>query len=328
MDTFVAETRVNAGLYCLGMALFYPVVSGNEKTIICSIMVGSLALGTVGFSHAPRAAFWYLGLHTLTMTLVPLVCGIYWGSTPDLLLAALALIGGIAICNAALERARSQMKAFKDQQSLVQQNEIVDLLLKDYEEQGVEWIWRTDAQGNLLTCPQPVLKLLSDNRPIHGACLIDTLEDHIDPQGKDDLDRVRAAFDEFAEFHDVTIPLFSKTTESLRWIMMRGRPQFDGYEFIGFRGIFADATSRVESQMQIEFLAEKDPLTKTYNRNHVQTHLEGLDPLLDKATAYLIDLDGFKQVNDSYGHSIGDLLLQHVSRRLNEVVVTMESYLA
>ena len=62
MDSFVAETRVNAGLYCLGMVFFYPFVSGNEKTIICCIMVGSLALGTVGFSHAPRAAFWYFGV--------------------------------------------------------------------------------------------------------------------------------------------------------------------------------------------------------------------------------------------------------------------------
>ena len=31
MDSFVAETRLNAGLYCLGMVFFYPFVSGNEE---------------------------------------------------------------------------------------------------------------------------------------------------------------------------------------------------------------------------------------------------------------------------------------------------------
>ena len=321
MDSFVAETRLNAGLYCLGMVFFYPFVSGNEKTIICCIMVGSLALGTVGFSHAPRAAFWYLGFHAVTITLVPLLYGLYWNSTPDLLLSALAFVAGVAIFNACLQSARDQMRAFVNHEALKQKSEVIDLLLKDYEEQGVELMWSTDAEGKMTNCPHQIKELIGDPKRLEsGATMIDILSTSIDPQGTDDLAKVASAFAEQVDFHNVTLPVYSKDTNALKWIMMRGRPQLEGTKFVGFRGIFADATTAVEAQKRVEFLAQNDPLTETCNRNHIQTKLEALDPLQDKATGYLIDLDGFKQVNDSYGHAVGDQLLQQVADRIKEIV--------
>ena len=321
MDVFVAETRVNAGLYCLGMVLFYPFVTGNEKTIICCIMVGSLALGTVGFSHAPRAALWYVGLHAVTITLVPLIYGLYWNSSPDLIISALALVSGVAITNAALERARAQMRAFVNHEKMLQKNEVIDLLLKDYEEQGVELMWSTDANGRMIGCPQPIQELLSsDGYNVAKRYMIEILAKNIEPQGEKDLKKVVEAFAAKTEFHNVTLPLFSAGSGSLKWIMMRGRPQYEGHKFVGFRGIFADATSAVEAQKQIEFLAQNDPLTATGNRNFIQEKLNRLDPLEHKTTAFLIDLDGFKQVNDSYGHGAGDELLQLVARRITHTV--------
>lgn len=323
MDQFVNQTKVNASLWCLGMVLFFPAVEGDSKTILMTVMAGSLALGTVGFAQAPRAAFWYLGIQTTTATLVPFFYGVTRGNPSDIVLGVLALFAGGAIFNAALERARTQMKAVINHETLTQKTEVIDLLLKDYEEQGAEWVWRTGPDGKVLSLPQPVLELMTGSRVEDvKADLFEIFAAHMDPAGVADLAKVGYAFETRQEFHNVTLPFYSASKGALRWIMVRGRPQFEGEEFVGFRGIFADSTTTVEAQKQVAFLAEHDPLTKAHNRNLVQSKLRALDPASDKIMAYLIDLDGFKLVNDSYGHTIGDQLLKLVAKRLKELVST------
>lgn len=320
MQRFVNETKVNASLWCLGMVLFYPVVTGDGKTILTTVMAGSLALGTVGFSQTPRAAFWYLGIQTVTLTTVPLVFGMISGGPYDFVIGVLALFAGLAVLNAVVELARGQMRGFINHEAVIQKSEVIDLLLKDYETQSSDWVWQTGSEGQVLRFPNQVLELISgtDERA-DDATLYDILASNMDPMGDGDLAKVAQAFEEENEFHNVTLPFFSTSKGQLRWIMMRGRPQFNNDEFLGFRGIFADATTTVEAQKQVEFLAKHDPLTGTSNRNLVQSRLQQLAPETDSIMAYLIDLDGFKLVNDSYGHTVGDDLLSCVARRLTEI---------
>lgn len=321
MAKFVAETRLNSTIWCMGMVLLYPYVEGDQKAILTTVMAGSLALGTVGFSHAPRAAGWYLLIQASTLTLVPFTYGITRGTGSDLMIAALALFAGLAIGNTVLERARAQMRAFRNTEALQQKTEIVELLLKDYAEQGVEWIWKTDRYGKMFACPEQIKDLMQITRDTNGGIdLLTAIARVIDKSGADQLSKVTSAFSQEAEFHDVILPIRGSETEPLNWIMMRGRPQFEGDVFIGFRGIFADATVTVEAQKQVEFLAKRDPLTGIYNRTEIQSKLSNLSPRTQAGTVYLIDLDGFKQVNDSYGHSVGDKLLQQVANRLTGAV--------
>lgn len=67
-------------------------------------------------------------------------------------------------------------------------------------------------------------------------------------------------------------------------------------------------------------LSNKDPLTDLPNRNGFLKHLNNLldtTRALDNSLAVLfIDLDGFKQVNDSLGHKIGDIVLAEIAKRL------------
>lgn len=65
-----------------------------------------------------------------------------------------------------------------------------------------------------------------------------------------------------------------------------------------------------------------DPLTKAYNRNYYDTQLMGLSRT--KAVA-MMDIDHFKTINDTYGHAVGDLVLQEVISTILSHVRTSDS---
>jgi diguanylate cyclase (GGDEF)-like protein len=76
-------------------------------------------------------------------------------------------------------------------------------------------------------------------------------------------------------------------------------------------GIVLNLSDRTESRRALEQLMV-DPLTGLGNRRAVEHRLDSPDRVI----AMLIDLDNFKAVNDTYGHSVGDEILVSVSRRL------------
>ncbi len=85
-------------------------------------------------------------------------------------------------------------------------------------------------------------------------------------------------------------------------------------------GVFADLSQIKASEERLDFLAHHDPLTGLPNRLLLSARLQhSIDVARrDGGTLALLvmDLDRFKDVNDSYGHSAGDVLLQQVAERL------------
>ncbi|OOF34793.1 diguanylate cyclase domain-containing protein [Salinivibrio costicola] len=79
-----------------------------------------------------------------------------------------------------------------------------------------------------------------------------------------------------------------------------------------------------EQQHQLKFLAEHDELTGLFNRrafeSHVDVALMRANRAQTNAALLFIDLNNFKQVNDTYGHGVGDELLRVVSQRLKHAV--------
>lgn len=85
-------------------------------------------------------------------------------------------------------------------------------------------------------------------------------------------------------------------------------------------GIFADVTLQKEHEQRLEKLAHFDPLTELPNRTLLGDRLHMSIALAQRTqrqlAVCLLDLDGFKQVNDRLGHAAGDLLLIEFSQRM------------
>ncbi|AYF76124.1 diguanylate cyclase [Nocardia yunnanensis] len=82
---------------------------------------------------------------------------------------------------------------------------------------------------------------------------------------------------------------------------------------------FNDITEYRASRRQLEYQATHDPLTGLANRALVLSRLSaalGTTENLSVSSVLFIDLDGFKAINDSLGHAIGDTVLQIVAQRL------------
>jgi diguanylate cyclase (GGDEF)-like protein/PAS domain S-box-containing protein len=108
---------------------------------------------------------------------------------------------------------------------------------------------------------------------------------------------------------------------STGWILARGQPRHNAKgQISGMCGIAQDITERKLAEKKVQYLAYYDALTGLPNRSLVHDRLAKAIAAArrrDDAVAVLfLDLDRFKIINDSLGHSTGDLLLQDVAERL------------
>lgn len=85
--------------------------------------------------------------------------------------------------------------------------------------------------------------------------------------------------------------------------------------------VISDITERMLYTRQMEYRARHDSLTGLPNRAYFYESVDSCIEQGDRALAvFLLDLDGFKEVNDTLGHEMGDHLLREIGPRLDQVV--------
>ncbi len=105
-----------------------------------------------------------------------------------------------------------------------------------------------------------------------------------------------------------------------RWIQVRERKTSDG----GIVGVRSDVTELKNSEEHIRHLANHDALTGLPNRRLLEDRMKQAFGVARRTRSMLavmvIDLDRFKQVNDTYGHDVGDMVLLTIASRLRSCV--------
>ncbi len=142
----------------------------------------------------------------------------------------------------------------------------------------------------------------------------------------DDQQRVRESMATLREHGTVTREYrILRQDGDLRWLEDRTKAIHDANgKLVRLDGVASDITERKAYEARIEQLATHDPLTNLANRNLLQDRLSQALAMARRSQRLLallfIDLDRFKDINDSLGHTLGDALLVAVAARLRSVV--------
>lgn len=202
-------------------------------------------------------------------------------------------------------------------------------ILDDFEQAGINWLWATDTEGRLIYLSEKAAENL--DRPINELLsqpLTAFFEN--DPDNPDEKsDRpLQFQFSKRSKIHDLVVRRIPKTMLSddrPTWWTISAHPKFDeSGNFQGYRGNAKDVTLEYQRKLEDSRLAEFDSLTGLANRHRMNNQLNSLLSSFKAANRscaiMMLDLDRFKQVNDTMGHPAGDELLKQVATRMRNII--------
>ncbi len=260
------------------------------------------------------------------IALLGAACGVTLLLVGAPLLAVGAILLTLLLGSGSLSRGRVLVLLRANQMALVERDQTVSLLLREFEDAGSDWLWEIDAQRRLMRAsPRFAVSLGLEPGTLSGIPILQLLAGPAWENGifTAELHALAEKLKSREPFADLPVPI--EIEGERRWWQMSASPKFDERGvFAGFRGVSSDVTEQRRATDQIHRMARFDTLTGLPNRLHINESLAAAMTEADKWGArcafMMIDLDRFKAVNDTLGHPVGDRLLQRVAERLRRLV--------
>lgn len=242
------------------------------------------------------------------------------------IVAIVALLFTLLCALGTVEVARTFLMARLAERGVAEKDEVVSLLLREFEENEADWLWQIDTLRRVRSAsPRFAFALGRAQKDVDGKPLLDLIAGN---SGSDtgistSLRDLSEKLKRQEHFSNLLVQVSIMGEE--RWWELSGTPMLDDkHKFLGFRGVGSDITEKRKSSEKIAYLARFDTLTSLPNRLQLTEALSAAlsyaDQWRTRCALLMVDLDRFKAINDSLGHMVGDKLLAQVSSRLQSLM--------
>ncbi len=312
---------VNAAIYGCLWGTMCILVLGNvapNDLFISGILLAGIMMTTVYcFRTVLQASYAFIFISGALAAFAFYSRPEFIGTFPSIALIALYFT---VVPYLAFLQTRDFIQHFRGELKSQDEAELSNALLRQFEETGHEWFWATDSEGQLERASDELRSVLgaaneSFIEPARETCL-----KLCDKRENSPLAEALASQE---DFQDLKVPFVIDGAE--HWLSFSGHPVFrDDGSFSGHIGVCADVTKEKLAEEKINQLAMLDGLTGLHNRTSFYEEMDAIVRRLERYgtpfSLMFLDLDKFKLVNDSYGHHVGDGLLQVAAKRIQKVL--------